>query len=65
MRLCVLHNLYFYNHMMEEIRDALDAGKFAEYKKMRLEGFEEGKINSKDHKKIMERLLKTDQTVTG
>lgn len=26
MRLCVLHNLYFYNHMMEEIRDALDAG---------------------------------------
>ena len=47
MRLCVLHNLYFYNHMMEEIRDAIDAGNFAEYKKMRLEGFEEGKINSK------------------
>ena len=46
MRLCVLHNLNFYNHMMEEIRDALDAGRFAEYKKMRLEGFEEGKINS-------------------
>ena len=46
MRLCVLHNLYFYNHMMEEIRDALDAGNFAEYKKMRLEGFEQGKINS-------------------
>lgn len=45
MRLCVLHNLYFYNHMMEEIRDALDAGNFAEYKKMRLEGFEQGKIN--------------------
>lgn len=44
MRLCVLHNLYFYNHMMEEIREALDAGRFAEYKKMRLEGFEEGKI---------------------
>ena len=47
MRLSVMHNLYFYNHMMEEIRDALDAGNFAEYKKMRLEGFEEGKINSK------------------
>ena len=47
MRLCVLHNLYFYNTMMEEIRDAIDAGNFAEYKKMRLEGFEEGKINSK------------------
>lgn len=42
MRLCVLHNLYFYNHMMEEIRDALDAGNFAEYKKMRLDGFLRG-----------------------
>ena len=47
MRLCVLHNLYFYNHMMEEIREALDNGNFAEYKRMRLEGFEEGKINGK------------------
>ena len=46
MRLCVLHNLYFYNHLMEEIRDALDQGNFAEYKEMRLAGFEEGKINT-------------------
>ncbi len=38
MRLCVLHNLYFYNTMMEEIRDALDAGEFAAYKKRKLEG---------------------------
>ncbi|MCI8463436.1 MAG: tRNA guanosine(34) transglycosylase Tgt [Lachnospiraceae bacterium] len=38
MRLCVLHNLYFYNRMMEEIRDALDAGDFAGYKKRKLEG---------------------------
>jgi len=37
MRLCVLHNLYFYNTMMEEIRDALDAGNFAQYKKFKLE----------------------------
>ncbi|MCM1090753.1 MAG: tRNA guanosine(34) transglycosylase Tgt [Butyrivibrio sp.] len=37
MRLCVLHNLYFYNTMMEEIRDALDAGEFASYKKRKLE----------------------------
>lgn len=37
MRLCVLHNLYFYNTMMEEIRDALDAGAFASYKKRKLE----------------------------
>lgn len=41
MRLCVLHNLYFYNTMMEEIRDALDVGRFAEYKKAKLAGFEE------------------------
>lgn len=37
MRLCVLHNLYFYNKMMEEIRDALDAGNFASYKKSKLD----------------------------
>ncbi len=36
MRLCVLHNLYFYNHLMEEIRDALDQGNFSAYKNMRL-----------------------------
>ena len=41
MRLCVMHNLYYFNNMMEEIRTALDNGKFAEYKKMRLEGFKE------------------------
>lgn len=40
MRLCVLHNLYFYNKMMEEIRDALDNGCFAEYKKNKLLGME-------------------------
>ena len=43
MRLCVLHNLYFYNHMMEEIRDALDEGRFAEYKKAKLAGMEQNK----------------------
>ncbi|MBR4450781.1 MAG: tRNA guanosine(34) transglycosylase Tgt [Clostridia bacterium] len=31
MRLCVMHNLYFYNNLMQEIRDALDAGTFGEY----------------------------------
>ena len=40
MRLCVLHNLYFYNTMMTEIRDALDAGDFAAYKKRKLEGMQ-------------------------
>ncbi len=36
MRLCVLHNLYFYNTMMEEIRDALDKGIFKSYKEEKL-----------------------------
>lgn len=39
MRLCVMHNLYFYNNMMEEIRDALEKGNFASYKKEKLDGF--------------------------
>lgn len=39
MRLCVLHNLYFYNNMMEEIREALEKGEFKKYKKLKLEGF--------------------------
>ena len=41
MRLCVLHNLYFYNNMMTEIRNALDEGNFASYKRAKLAGFEE------------------------
>ena len=41
MRLCVLHNLYFYNNMMTEIRTALDEGNFASYKRAKLAGFEE------------------------
>ncbi len=41
MRLCVLHNLYFYNTMMEEIRQAIEAGHYKEYKNAKLEGFKE------------------------
>ncbi len=37
MRLCVLHNLYFYNTMMEEIRDAIENGSYSQYKKAKLE----------------------------
>lgn len=37
MRLCVLHNLWFYNTMMEEIREALDQGIFQAYKRDKLE----------------------------
>ncbi len=39
MRLCVLHNLYFFNTLMEEIRQALDEDRFPQYKKEKLEGF--------------------------
>ena len=39
MRLCVMHNLYFFNTMMEEIRHALDEDRFDAYKKQKLEGF--------------------------
>ncbi|MDD6223074.1 MAG: tRNA guanosine(34) transglycosylase Tgt [Lachnospiraceae bacterium] len=37
MRLCVMHNLRFYNHLMEDIRDAIDAGRYEEFKKERLD----------------------------
>ncbi len=39
MRLCVLHNLYFYNTMMAEIRNAIEKGEYQAYKKNKLEGF--------------------------
>lgn len=42
LRFCVMHNLYYYNHLMEEIRDALDQGNFASYKKAALESMAEG-----------------------
>ncbi len=38
MRLCVLHNLYFYNTMMEEIREAIEQGCYKEYKEQKLAG---------------------------
>jgi queuine tRNA-ribosyltransferase len=40
LRLLVMHNLYFYNTMMEEIRAAIEQGRFKEYKKNKLAGFE-------------------------
>ena len=42
MRLCVLHNLYFYNTMMEEIRDAIEAHRYEDYKAEKLEGMARG-----------------------
>ncbi len=37
MRLCVLHNLYFYNHLMEQIRESLDQDRFADFKREKLD----------------------------
>lgn len=37
MRLCVLHNLYFYNTLMEEIRDAIDANRYTAFKNEKIE----------------------------
>ena len=42
MRLCVLHNLYFYNTLMDQIRSAIDKGKFYEYKKDFISNFSGG-----------------------
>ena len=44
MRLCVLHNLYFYNTMMTEIRDAIDRGEYQAYKKRKLDGLMNGQV---------------------
>ena len=41
MRLCVLHNLYFYNHLMGQIRDAIDAGRYADFKREKLDELNE------------------------
>ena len=40
MRLCVLHNLYFYNTLMADIRKSLDEGSFASFKKAKLDAME-------------------------
>ncbi len=41
MRLCVLHNLYFYNHLMEEIRTAIEEHRYREFKRQTLYGLQE------------------------
>lgn len=42
LRMLVIHNLYFYNKMMEEIREAIEQQRFKEYKRNKLEGFTNG-----------------------
>jgi len=41
LRLCVLHNLYFYNHLMVDIRDAIEKGTFSSFKKQLLDSMKE------------------------
>lgn len=41
MRLCVIHNLYFYNNLMKEIRESIDKGNFSQYKKKKIEKWNE------------------------
>jgi len=42
MRLCVLHNLYFYNHLMEEIRGAIEVGNYSSFKTETIAKMESG-----------------------
>ena len=48
MRFMVTHNLFFYNNMMAEIRSAIEEGRYAQYKKEKLEGFSQGKERGTD-----------------
>ncbi len=41
MRLCVLHNLYFYNHLMVDIRDAIEKSEYGAFKKQMLDSMQE------------------------
>ncbi len=42
MRLCTLHNLYFYNNLVADAREAIREGRYKAFKKMKLEGFAAG-----------------------
>ncbi len=41
LRFCVLHNLYFYNHLMEEIRQAIDEDRFEDFRDEIVRGYTE------------------------
>ncbi|RKM57275.1 tRNA guanosine(34) transglycosylase Tgt [Butyrivibrio sp. X503] len=41
MRLCVLHNLYFYNHLMTDIRTAIEKGEYTSFKNRMIDGMQE------------------------
>lgn len=42
LRFCVMHNLWFYNHLMQEIRDAIEAGTYAAWKRAKLDALAQG-----------------------
>ena len=42
MRLCVLHNLYFYNNLMDEIRTAIEESRYDDFRKTTLENLKGG-----------------------
>lgn len=44
MRLCVTHNLYFYNNLMKNIRESLDNHCFSSFKKEMIESMKSGEI---------------------
>ena len=46
MRLLVLHNLYFYNHLMEEIRDAIEEHRYEHFRRDWIETYESGEVSS-------------------
>ncbi len=45
LRLCVLHNLYFYNHLMEEIREAIEEDRYGQFKDDFISGFGESPVD--------------------
>jgi queuine tRNA-ribosyltransferase len=46
MRLCVMHNLFYYNHLMSDIRTALDEGRFGAFKRQMLDMLNAGMISN-------------------
>ena len=44
MRLCTLHNLYFYNHLMEDIRASIREGRFEQFRKEMTESMTQGSL---------------------
>ncbi len=44
MRLCTLHNLYFYNHLMEDIRASIREGRFEQFRKEMTESMTQGSV---------------------